>query len=73
MVVQAFLVIDKTSKLLILNTPFMAAIWFQAEYNIKGAIKIIFINPQNGRQIIFARISHLSRRNKKLSNISNNK
>ena len=43
-VVQVFLVISRTSKPLILGTPFMAAIRFQADHNKHGAIKIIFIN-----------------------------
>ena len=44
-VVQAFLVIDRTSKLLILGTPFMAATRFQADHNKHRAIKITFTNP----------------------------
>ena len=63
----------KMSKLLILGTPFMAATRFQAEHNIEKTIEVTLTNPQNDHQMIFAGVSHSSRRNKKLSNISNNK
>ena len=71
--IQAFLVMGKTSKLLILGTPFMAVTRFQADHNEHGAIKITFIDPRNSRQIIFNKINKINRRNKKLSNIINNK
>ena len=45
--VQAFLVIGRTSKPLFLGTPFMAATRFQADHSKYGAIEIIFINPWN--------------------------
>ena len=72
-VIQTFLIIDRTNKLLILGTPFMAAIRFQADHNEHGAIKITFIDPWNGRQMIFNKTNKINRRNKKLSNITNNK
>ena len=72
-VVQAFLVMGRTSKPLILGTPFMAATRFQAEHSAEGAIEVTLTDPRNGRQVVFAGASHSSRRNKKLSNIPNNK
>ena len=71
--VQAFLVIGRTSKPLILGTPFMAATRFQADHNKYGAIEITFINLWNGRQIIFNKINKINKKNKKLSNITNSK
>ena len=72
-VVQIFLVICMTNKPLILGTLFIVVIRFQADHNKYGAIKIIFINPRNGRQMVFNKINKINRRNKKLSNITNNK
>ena len=72
-VVQAFLVMGRTNKPLILGTPFMAATRFQADYSKYRTIKITLIDPWNGQQIIFNKINKINRRNKKLSNITNNK
>ena len=72
-VVQTFLIIGRTNKLLILGTLFMAITRFQADHNEYGAIKIIFTNPWNGQQMVFNEINKISRRNKKLFNITNNK
>ena len=72
-VVQVFLVMGRTSKPLILGTPFMAATRFQADHNEHGAIKITFIDLWNGRQVVFNGVNETSRRNKKLSNIINSK
>ena len=71
--VQVFLVIDRTNKPLILGTLFMAATRFQADHNEHRTIKITFINLWNGRQIVFNKINKINKRNKKLSNITNNK
>ena len=72
-VVQTFLVIGRTSKPLILGTSFMAATGFQADHSEHRAIEIIFINLWNDRQIIFNKTNEINKRNKKLSNITNNK
>ena len=72
-VVQVFLVMGRTNKPLILGTPFMVATRFQVDHHEYRAIKIIFTDLWNGRQIIFNKINKISRRNKKLSNITNSK
>ena len=71
--VQAFLVIGRTNKLLILGTLFMAVTRFQVNHSEYRIIKIIFINLWNNRQVVFNKINKINRRNKKLSNITNNK
>ena len=72
-VVQAFLVMGRINKPLILGTLFMAATRFQADHNEHGAIKITLTDPRNGRQVVFNETNETSRRNKKLSNITNSK
>ena len=72
-IIQVFLVMGRTSKPLILGTPFMAATRFQADHSEYRAIEITFIDPRNGRQIIFNKANKTNKKNKKLSNIINNK
>ena len=72
-VVQVFLIMGRTNKPLILDTPFMAVTRFQADHSKYKTIEITFINLWNGWQVVFNEANEISRRNKKLSNITNSK
>ena len=71
--VQAFLVMGRINKPLILGTLFMAAIRFQANHNEYRIIKITLINLWNSWQVVFNKANKINKRNKKLSNIINSK
>ena len=73
-VVQAFLVIGRTNKPLILGTLFMAATRFQMNHNEHRAIEITFINLWNGWQVVLIKLIKLIEeiKNSPTSLITNN-